>query len=192
MIGPDEVLAFWIDEVGPSGWYQGSEELDAKCREQFMPTYEAVANGARSLWLTYPTGVLAYLIVADQLPRNMFRNNAQSFALDGIALAAAKSAVEKDWDLKIDEPARQFFYLPMMHSESLRDQDRCVRLMKARLSGEGDGNLHHAMVHREIIRTYGRFPYRNEALGRVNTESETKFLRENGYATLLNELAANR
>ncbi|WP_421704048.1 DUF924 family protein [Aliiroseovarius sp.] len=187
---PEEILAFWLDEVGPSGWYNGGDALDAEIRNKFLTTWEKACDGAFSLWLTYPSGSLAYLILMDQFPRNMFRGNARAFASDKAALAAAKCAVDKGWDLRIDEPARQFFYMPMMHSENLCDQERCVRLMKARMTDNGDGNLLHAKVHREVIRRFGRFPYRNEALARATTPPEAAFVAEGGYGAVLQQISA--
>ena len=129
MANPEDILAFWLDEIGPDGWYSGGDALDAKIKDRFEDDYRRACGGALSLWLTYPSGTLAYVILTDQFPRNMFRGSADSFAADGISMAAAKMAILKDWDLKIDEPARQFFYLPLMHSESLSDQERSVRLI---------------------------------------------------------------
>ena len=82
-------------------------------------------------------------------------------------------AIGRDWDLRIDVPARQFFYMPLMHSENLIDQDRCVRLMKTRMP-EAEGSLLHARAHREMIRRFGRFPFRNAALGRPTTKPEAR------------------
>ena len=188
MAGPEEILAFWLDEVGPKGWYEQDDALDARIRELFEPVWDEAMEGRFGLWLTYPTGALAYIVLMDQFPRNMFRGSAKAFSSDRIALAAAKSAIHKGWDLKIDEPARQFFYLPLMHSENLCDQERCIRLMKERMPSGGEDNILHARVHREIIRLFGRFPYRNEALSRSFTESEKTFLSNGGYGATLREL----
>ena len=185
MTRPEDILAFWLDEVGSAGWYKQDDALDARIREQFGEAWEGLTEGRFGLWLTYPSGVLAYIILADQFPRNMFRGDGRSFASDRIAVAAAKQAIHRGWDMKIDEPARQFFYLPLMHSENLCDQDRCVRLMKERMPDAGDGNLLHAQVHREVIREFGRFPYRNEALGRKSTEAEKTYLSQGGYGATL-------
>ncbi len=190
MVGPEEVLSFWLDEVGPEGWYLQDEALDARIRDKFLSTWEAACEGKFSLWLTYPSGSLAYIILMDQLPRNMFRGGKQAFASDRAALAAAKCAVDKGWDLKIDEPARQFFYLPMMHSENLCDQERCVRLMIERMSEGGESNLLHARAHREVIRKFGRFPYRNDALERATTEHEAAYVSNGGYGSTVRELQA--
>ena len=181
MANPEEILAYWLDEIGPDGWYGGGEALDAEIKQKFEDDYRRACDGALSLWLTYPSGTLAYIILTDQFPRNMFRGTAESFASDGISMAAAKMAIAKGWDQRIDEPARQFFYMPLMHSECLVDQDRAVRLIMTRMPETGEGNLLHAKAHREVIRRFGRFPYRNEALGRETKDAESEFLEEGGY-----------
>lgn len=190
MVSPDEVLKFWLDDVGAAGWYQVSDELDETIRTKFQAAWQNALEGAYSLWLTYPSGALAYSILLDQFPRNMFRNDGRAFASDKIALAAAKAAIHKGWDLKIDEPARQFFYLPLMHSENLCDQDRCVRLMKERMPEGGEANLLHAKAHREVIRQFGRFPYRNEALDRKPTKVESDYVAAGGYGNTVRDLQA--
>jgi len=193
MVGPEKVLEFWLDKIGPDGWYVADDAVDAQIRVQFMPTWEAARDGGSSLWLTYPSGALAYLIVTDQFSRNMFRNNdGRAFSLDPLALAAAKSAICKGWDLKIDPPARQFFYLPLMHSENLADQERCVRLMVERMPQTGADNLLHAQAHREVIRQFGRFPYRNAALSRADTRSEVVYASEGGYGHTLRSLQSTQ
>lgn len=189
MVAPEEILAYWLDEIGPKGWYQGSDALDAEIRDKFGEAWQGAMDGRHALWLTYPSGTLAYLILLDQFPRNMFRGTAKAFASDKVALAAAKSAIHKGYDKKIDPPARQFFYMPLMHSENLCDQDRCVRLMAERMPDAG-GNLLHAQVHREIIRKFGRFPYRNEALDRRDTAPEQAFMAGGGYGETMQELQA--
>ncbi|MGI3167947.1 DUF924 family protein [Pseudooceanicola sp. C21-150M6] len=189
MASPEDILNFWLDEIGPNGWYDADDALDQQIRDRFGPAWEAAMDGAYGLWLTYPTGALAYLILTDQFPRNMFRGQGKAFASDHLAKAVAKRALERGWDLKIDEPARQFFYLPLMHSENLSDQDRCVRLMAERMQG-GDGNLLHARAHREVIRQFGRFPYRNEALDRKMTSVETAYIADGGYGATVRQLQA--
>ncbi|MEL7256035.1 MAG: DUF924 family protein [Pseudomonadota bacterium] len=187
MTTPQEVLEFWLDEVGPAGWYKQSDALDATIRDRFGPALQSASEGTYGLWLTYPTGVLAYIILMDQFPRNMFRGEARSFATDTHGLAAAKMAIHHGWDKRIDTPARQFFYLPLMHSENLCDQERCIRLMLDRMPDVED-NLLHARAHREVIRQFGRFPYRNEALSRCSTGPEKHYLDQGGYGATLRDL----
>ncbi len=188
MAKPEDILAYWLDEVGPDGWYRGDAALDQEIRDRFEHAWAEAQDGACGLWLTYASGALAYLILADQFSRNMFRGTGQAFASDRAARAVAKAAISKGWDMKIDEPARQFFYLPLMHSENLCDQDRCVRLMKERMPETGAENLLHARAHREIIRQFGRFPFRNQALHRETTDAEARFLENGGYGEVLRGL----
>ncbi len=190
VLAPQDVLSFWLDEIGPKGWYNASDALDAQISQKFMATWDAARAGSLGLWMTYPSGMLAYIILTDQFPRNMFRGQGKAFASDRQALCAAKTAISKNWDMKIDEPARQFFYLPLMHSESLCDQERCIRLMKERMPKEGAGNLLHARAHREVIRQFGRFPYRNDALERRTTQHEHEYVSAGGYGHTVHELQA--
>ncbi|MEM9871707.1 MAG: DUF924 family protein [Pseudomonadota bacterium] len=186
MVGPDEILAFWLDACSPEQWYTRDDALDQTIRDRFRSTWEAAREGSFSMWLTYPNGALAYIILTDQFPRNMFRDDARAFALDRASLAAAKSAIGKGWDLRIDEPARQFFYMPLEHSENLCDQDRAVRLICERI--EDPVKLLHARAHREVIRQFGRFPHRNAALSRKTTEPEQAHLEAGGYGAVVRSL----
>jgi uncharacterized protein (DUF924 family) len=180
-----EVLTFW-QEAGPQAWYKQDTAFDRTIRERFGTLWDAAATGACDDWARGPRGALALVILLDQFPRNMFRDSAHAFATDARALRIASLAIARGWDLGIDGPMRQFVYMPFMHSERLTDQDRSVRLMKARM--EGTDNLLHARAHREVIRRYGRFPYRNAALGRVTTPEERAFLDAGGYGAILQEL----
>ncbi|MFV0514866.1 MAG: DUF924 family protein [Jhaorihella sp.] len=190
MVGPEEVLSFWLDDVGEARWYEADETLDADIRARFMDAWEAACEGKFSLWLTYPSGTLAYIILTDQFPRNMFRGEARAFASDRAALSAAKAAIDRGWDMRIAEPARQFFYMPLMHSENLADQERCVRLLCQRMPQSGKGNLLHARAHREVIRLFGRFPFRNDALERSTTVPEEAFVASGGYGATVRKLQA--
>jgi len=184
----EEIVQFW-EKVGPQGWYAVREELDAEIRDRFLPIWEEAEAGGLAEWRSNAWGALAYIILTDQFPRNMFRGQPRAFATDPMAREAALVAVRHDFDLKTAEPMRQFFYLPFMHSEDPFDQDRCVRLMICRLPETGAENLRHARAHRDIIRRYRRFPYRNAAVGRDSTPEEERFLAEGGYASALNALA---
>ncbi|NCQ25463.1 MAG: DUF924 domain-containing protein [Roseovarius sp.] len=190
MVSPEEVLDFWLDEVGSKGWYDPTIALDQKVRDNFEAAWTNARDGAYALWLTYASGTLAYVILTDQFPRNMFRNEARAFSTDRLALAAAKVAINRGWDMRIDEPARQFFYLPLMHSENLCDQERCVRLICERMPLHGPENMVHARAHREVIRQFGRFPHRNAALDRQSTALERAYEAQGGYGATLRQLSA--
>ncbi|MGB0661875.1 MAG: DUF924 family protein [Mangrovicoccus sp.] len=187
MHDPELVLKFWLEEVSPKEWYNSSPELDAQLRDRFMDVYEAGRDGFLG-WSISPRGCLALIILLDQFSRNMFRNDGRAFATDRSARKVAKTAIDKSWDMRAAEPERQFFYLPLMHSECLMDQDRCVRLMKERLPETGADNLLHARAHREVIRKFGRFPHRNADLGRATTADEQKFLAAGGYGAVVQDM----
>lgn len=179
---PEAVLEFWLGEVGADGWYAVSAEVDATIVARFMDTWKAAKRGELDDWLLRPAHALALLIVLDQFPRNMFRDCGEAFSTDPKALCVAKKAISLGHDMKTGEPERQFFYLPLMHSESLVDQDRCVRLILTRMPQTGAHNLPYAREHRDVIRQFGRFPYRNAALGRRTTAAEAVYLEDHGYA----------
>jgi len=183
-----EIIRFWVEEVGPEGWYNATEELDAKIQERFGEIWEQAAAGEFHYWACDPESSLALLILLDQFPRNMFRGSGRAFVTDRKAVCVAKKAIDAGFDMRVAEPQRQFYYLPLMHSESLTDQERCVRLMKTRMPQTGEGNLLHAKVHREVIRKFGRFPYRNEALQRDLTKPERAYLDAGGYSETMREM----
>jgi uncharacterized protein (DUF924 family) len=190
MADPVEVLAFWIDEIGPKGWYAGGEAIDAACRERFGDLWQAAHDGGLEHWVDGTVGTLAYLIVTDQFPRNIHRGTALAFATDASALAAAKTAVSAGWDLNAPEPERQFFYMPFEHSEDPADQSLAVQYLTERMPSDPDMALH-ARAHQEVIRRYGRFPTRNVALGRISTPEEQVYLDEGGYMALVKALQSH-
>ena len=190
MVTPNDVLDFWLTEQGPEAWYKVDPSLDDEIRTRFGAAWETARAGGFEGWMFGPEGTLALLILLDQFPRNMFRGEARAFASDKQALALAKRAIDLGWDTRVAEPQRQFFYLPLMHSENLCDQDRCVRLMLTRMPETGASNLLHARAHREVIRRFGRFPYRNAALSRSTTRQEAAYMEAGGYGQTVREIEA--
>jgi uncharacterized protein (DUF924 family) len=190
MVTPEQIVTFWVDEVGPEGWYTADAARDDEILKRFRATWDEAREGACGLWLTNATGTLGYIILTDQFPRNMFRNDPRAFATDCSARAAAKVAIDRGWDRRVAEPARQFLYMPLVHSENLCDQDRAVRLMALRMPETGADNLRHAKAHREVIREFGRFPYRNAALERETSAAEAAWMAEGGYASALSRVDA--
>lgn len=182
-----ETVAFWT-EAGPAAWYKQDDAFDQTIRDRFGATWQAAHDGALPDWATDAPGALGLLILLDQFPRNMFRNDPRAFATDAAALKVSDRMIAEGWDLQITGALRQFAYMPYMHSEDLAHQDHCVTLMETRME-EGNNDLH-ARVHREIILQFGRFPYRNKALGRSTTAAEARFLTEGGYAAILKRLEA--
>jgi len=148
---------------------------------RFEGMVAAARRGAFSDWILSPRSGLALILLLDQFPRHIWRDTAAAFESDARAMAKAKRAMSLGHDMKIAEPERQFFYLPLMHSESQADQDRCMRLILTRMPLTGAANLPHAVAHRDVIRRFGRFPFRNAALGRDTTEAEQAWLDAGGY-----------
>ena len=181
MSDPVELLDFWLGEIGPDGWYAGGDDIDSTCRDRFGDLWQAAHDGHLDHWIDGTVGTLAYLILTDQLPRNMFRGTAAAFATDPRALAAARRAVDMGWDMGAPEPERQFFYMPFEHSEDPADQSLAVQLMEKRMASDPEMALH-ARAHQYVIARFGRFPGRNEALSRFSTPEEQDWLDQGGYA----------
>lgn len=177
-----EVLEFWLEEIGPAGWYAADNAVDAQIRERFSTLVEQAVAGELDGWAESPSGALGLLILLDQFTRNLHRGEADAFAGDPRARDIARTAIGKNDDLQTAEPGRQFFYLPFEHSESLADQDWSVTLFKTRMETLTDELMWHAEQHREMIVRFGRFPFRNAALGRESTAEEATFMENGGYA----------
>ncbi len=188
MADPVEILDFWLGEVGLEGWFNGGDAVDDAVRTRYLDVWQAARDGGLEHWVDGTVGTLAYLIVTDQFPRNMFRGSPDAFATDPQALAAARRALDLGWDLDAPEPERNFFYLPFEHSEAMDDQNLSVEIVTARLPNHPDFAFH-ARAHQDVIRQFGRFPYRNAALGRTNTPDEIAFLDAGGYPGLINRLS---
>ncbi|QFU16031.1 DUF924 family protein [Microvirga thermotolerans] len=174
---PQDVLAFWR-EAGPDKWFAKDEAFDRACRDRFMTTYQAAARGDLNEWELSPEGALAVVLLLDQFPRNMFRGTRDVYKTDPAALLTADRAIERGYDMRVDPALRRFFYLPFMHSESLRHQERSVVLNEA--LGDPD-SIKWARHHRDVIARFGRFPHRNGILGRETTAEEAAFLEEDGF-----------
>jgi uncharacterized protein (DUF924 family) len=170
----DDVLAFWFADS--ARWWKHDPAFDAEVRERFLALHGAVDGGEREDWLETARGALAYVIVLDQLSRNMFRGTARMFASDPRARAAARMAVGRGDDRALSEDERTFLYMPFMHSEDVADQDRCVALCASASSDARSS----AERHRDIVRRFGRFPHRNALLGRPSTPEELAFLEQPG------------
>jgi len=174
-----EVLRFWFGEGAEHGkahkrWFEKNAAFDAEVRDRFLPLYEKLSAGNE--WLSRADECLARIVVLDQFPRNMFRGSPRAFGSDALALAAAKRAVASGYDRTMLDVERQFVYLPFEHSESLADQERACELMRPL----GAELYDWALRHKRIIERFGRFPNRNEILGRASTAEEIEFLKQPG------------
>ncbi len=171
------LLDFWW-EAGPSAWYSGVASFDAAC-EQFRDLHKRAARGELDGWEATTVTTLALLLLLDQLPRNLHRGSARAFATDAKALAVAQRALARGCDKAYPMPARGFFYLPFMHSEDLAMQERSLDLYRA--AGVQD-TYYYALIHFDAVRRFGRFPHRNDVLGRETTEAEKAYLASGGFS----------
>lgn len=170
----EEVLSFWFSEQVRPLWFRSTPAFDAEIRERFEETWAAVRDGRLGEWEGDARGALALVIVLDQFPLNMYRDQGLSFSTEAAARMVAAHAIDQGWDRELDEAGKAFLYLPFMHSENLADQDRAVTLFEA---AGLENNLRFARHHREIVRRFGRFPHRNAALGRECSEEERAWLK---------------
>jgi uncharacterized protein (DUF924 family) len=183
---PDEVLLFWFGGPAERGtpqkrWFEKNEAFDRAIREHFLPLYEQAAAGKLSHWKEKPRDCLALIILLDQFPRNMFRGSARAFAADPLALEAARHAAARGFDRGMLPVERMFAYLPFEHSEALADQLQACELTKPLDAFEESREAHrYAVLHRDIIQRFGRFPHRNAVLGRASTPEEIEFLKAPG------------
>ncbi len=182
-----EVLDFWFGGEGGPGygefreaWFRKDPEFDRKVRARFEDLHEAAAAGLLEGWREEARSCLALVIVLDQFPRNMFRGDPRSYATDRMAQEAAEYAVDRALDRELPAFQRMFLYMPFMHSEDLEHQRRSVELFRA-LEGVAEADsAGYAVRHMEIIERFGRFPHRNEILGRQTTPEEAEFLTQPG------------
>ena len=172
-----DVLRFWFDELDRKAWFVKDAAVDAQIRDRFAPLIDQLAAEPVDAAVTSADRALATVIVLDQFPRNVFRGTPRAFATDRQALAVAKAAIDRGLDQQLPADRRVFLYLPFEHSEDLADQERCVELTAAL----GDEEYaRYAVLHRDVIKRFGRFPHRNVMLGRTPTLEEIKFLKEPG------------
>ena len=187
---PDRAAAVLDSWFGPPGdlgreqhreiWFKATDEFDAALRREFLADYEAAAAGALRSWEASAEGALALVLLLDQLPRNIFRGDPLAYATDGAARAAADRALERGFAQLVPPAWRLFFYMPFHHSEDIADQRRSLALFNALpLNPDRGGSLRRYGRHYiEVIELFGRFPHRNEILGRESTPAEIAFMAE--------------
>jgi uncharacterized protein (DUF924 family) len=193
---PDSVLAFWFGPPGSATeiagrqrklWFGKSPENDRAVIDRFAATLAAATAGRLDHWAHTPRGRLALVIVLDQFPHHIHRDQPQAFATDPQSLALSLDALESGEDKKLAPIERVFLYLPLEHAESLELQERSVSLYE-QLAHQAaaderalfDGFLDYARKHRDVVARFGRFPHRNVILGRPSTPDELEFLKQPG------------
>lgn len=172
-----EVIDFWFEESEPSQWWIKDEEFDQLIRDRFSEVHEKASKCELFEWRESPEGRLAEIIVLDQFSRNMFRGTPKAFSQDPMALILAQESLSLGIDTRLEPRMRGFLYLPLMHSESLVIHEQAEAVY--RQLGEPSG-LEYELKHKTIIQRFGRYPHRNEILGRDSTDEELEFLKQPG------------
>ncbi len=193
MSHPKEILNFWFGDdlqnpLQQSGkWWKKDPAFDREIKEKFEQDLQRAATGKLEAWKDTEENCLAFVILLDQFSRNIYRDTPKAFAQDPLALQASMEAIEKGLDQRIPLIPRTFLFLPLMHSEDVSMQRRCVELFAnllkdapPNLKSVLQGNLDYARRHAAIIERFGRFPHRNKVLGRVSTPEEIEFLKQPG------------
>jgi uncharacterized protein (DUF924 family) len=176
-VTPSAVLEFWRG-AGHERWFDSTPDFDKEVRERFSGVHEVAAAGRLGAWEDTADGALALVIMLDQFSRNMFRGTARAFLTDPIAREVSRRAIARGFDREVEPALRSFFYMPFMHSENLADQDYCLELLRE--SGDAEG-IKYGEIHRDAIRRFGRFPHRNEMLGRKSSADEIAYLEAGGF-----------
>lgn len=175
---PDDVLNFWAT-AGPKKWWRKDNAFDAEIRTRFLKTHEKAQKNQLTSWLDRPDDTLALVIVLDQFSRNLFRDNPKAYSQDEQCLKIVHRAIKAGIDRKMRQDIGMFVYLPLMHSEVISDQKLCLVEMQ-RLGLENEAK--YAKIHLDIIEKFGRFPHRNDVLGRETTKDEQAFLKNGGFS----------
>jgi uncharacterized protein (DUF924 family) len=176
----DEVNRFWFEELAQKDWFSARSEVDERIRARFADLHATLEREPPDPTALGAEGHVAAVIVLDQFSRNLFRRRPEAFSTDAAALALALHAADHGLDATLAPHQRQFLYMPFMHSEDRAMQARSVQLFAA--IGMPDV-LRYAEHHKVIVDRFGRFPHRNEILGRTSTEAEREFLRDSpGFA----------
>lgn len=168
-----EIIDYWYSDRIKKHWFSSTPELDNEIKNRYEKLWESASAGELDEWIGTPEGCLALIIILDQFPLNMFRGQAKSFQTENKAIEVAKAAINNDFAKELSTDKLSFLFMPLMHSENIEDQDLSVRLFeKYKLVN----NLKFAQHHRSIVKKYGRFPHRNNILGRESTNAEIEYM----------------
>ena len=173
----DEVIDFWFNQISPRQHWVKDDNFDLLIVKQFALAHQQACAGELAPWRHSGEGRLAEIIVLDQFSRHMFRDTARAFAQDAQALTLAQEALAHGCDLKLSATKRRFLYMPFMHSESIIIHKQALRLFN---QPGLENNYDYELRHEKIIRQFGRYPHRNQLLGRQSSEEEIVFLQQTG------------
>lgn len=169
------VLKFWFEEITTEQHWKKDPEFDSLISDRFKETHKAAMAGELFQWRESAEGALAEIIVLDQFSRNIYRDKTEAFASDSLALCLAQNAISRGYHKEVSPERRSFLYMPYMHSESKK-----IHLEAVKIFGDpewGSSALDFELKHKTIIDRFGRYPHRNEILGRKSTPEEVEFLK---------------
>lgn len=168
-----DLIDFWFSDEVSQYWFNSTEEFDRQLREDYAELWQQAADGALIEWQESASGSLSLVILLDQFPLNMFRGEAKCFSTEAQSREVAQTAIDQGFDIDMPTKQKSFLYMPFMHSESLDDQAKSLRIF----SQPGlEDNFRFAKHHYDIVERFGRFPHRNAILGRDSTDAEIEYL----------------
>ena len=170
-IEPSDVIDYWFSEKSKQFWFASTPSIDKEITSRYETVWEKAASGGLSSWGETSEGSVALIIILDQFPLNMFRGKAKGFKTESMAVEVALNAIDNGFDEEMDNEKLLFLFMPLMHSENLDHQNLQVYLFE-----KYNFNLEFSKHHRDLVKKFGRFPHRNEILGRMSTMEELDYL----------------
>ena len=170
-ITPSDVLDYWFSEKSKQFWFASTPQVDNEIKVRFENVWEKAAEGEYSQWRETADGSVALIVILDQLPLNMFRSDPKGFQTENMAVEVALNAINNGFDEELNDEKLLFLFMPLMHSENIDHQNLQVYLFD-----KYNFNLEFSKHHRDLVKKFGRFPHRNEILGRMSTMEELDYL----------------
>ena len=170
-ITPSDVLDYWFSEKSKQFWFASTPQVDNEIKIRFESVWEKAAEGEYSQWRETADGSVALIVILDQLPLNMFRSDPKGFQTESMAVEVALNAINNGFDEELNDEKLLFLFMPLMHSENIDHQNLQVYLFD-----KYNFNLEFSKHHRDLVKKFGRFPHRNEILGRMSTMEELDYL----------------
>lgn len=170
-IEPADIIDYWFSEKSKQFWFASTPSIDKEITSKYETVWEKAASGGLSSWGETADGSVALIIILDQFPLNMFRGKAKGFKTESMAVEVALNAIDNGFDEEMDNEKLLFLFMPLMHSENLDHQNLQVYLFE-----KYNFNLEFSKHHRDLVKKFGRFPHRNEILGRMSTMEELDYL----------------